>query len=245
MSQVNVAVAFGAGLMSFLSPCVLPLVPGYLSFVAGVSLDELKAGAATASGARGRVLSQTLAFVLGFSLVFVLLGASATTLGALLLDHQVLIGRLAGAVVILFGLHTAGWLRIPFLYQERRASVKNRPAGFVGAFVVGLAFAFGWTPCIGPILASILTLASQEETLGQGVALLGAYSCGLALPFLGAALAFDRLLGLFDRVKRHMRVVEVVSGLLLVFVGILLATGGLTVLGGMMQRLPLLNRLSL
>jgi cytochrome c-type biogenesis protein len=242
---VNVALAFGAGLMSFLSPCVLPLVPGYLSFVAGVSLDELKSGASRSPEARGRVLTQTLAFVLGFAAVFVMLGASATTVGALLLDHQVAISRAAGAIVVLFGLHVAGWVRLPFLYQERRATVRTKPAGFVGAFVVGLAFAFGWTPCIGPILASILTLASQEETLGQGIGLLGAYSAGLALPFLGAALAFDHLLGLFDKVKRHMRAVEIGSGLLLVAVGILLATGGLTLLSGFVQRLPLLNRLSI
>ncbi len=241
VSQINTAVAFGAGLVSFLSPCVLPLVPGYLSFVAGVSMDELKAGADT----RKRVIINTLAFVLGFSLVFIALGASATAIGAFLLAKQRVIAQIAGALVIVFGLHTMGVLRIPFLYREKRAQITNKPAGLAGAFLVGLAFAFGWTPCIGPILASILSLAAAEETLGAGIGLLAVYSLGLGIPFLLTALAFNRFITVFDQVKKHMRAVEIVSGLLLVGVGVLLMTDGLTMLASWFQRIPFLNKLAL
>jgi cytochrome c-type biogenesis protein len=260
MSQINTAVAFGAGLVSFLSPCVLPLVPGYLSFVAGVSMDQLRGaggagvtamegGAAAlsidAGAVRRRVIFNTLAFVLGFSLVFVALGASATAIGAFLLAKQRLIAKIAGVVVILFGLHTMGILRIPFLYQEKRAQVTQKPAGLVGSAVVGIAFAFGWTPCIGPILASILSLAATEETLMAGMGLLVAYSLGLGIPFMLTALAFNQLILVFDKVKRHMRTVEIVSGLLLVAVGGLLITDSLTVLSSWFQRIPGLNKLAL
>ncbi|MBM3271474.1 MAG: cytochrome c biogenesis protein CcdA [Candidatus Sericytochromatia bacterium] len=242
MSQINTAVAFGAGIVSFLSPCVLPLVPGYLSFVAGVSMDQLKG---EGGSARGRVLINTLAFVLGFSLVFILLGASATAVGSFLLAKQRLIAQIAGVVVIVFGLHTMGLIRIPWLYQEKRAQITNKPAGVLGAFLVGLAFAFGWTPCIGPILASILSLAAAEETLGAGIGLLAVYSLGLGIPFLLTALAFDKLITVFDQVKKHMRAVEIVSGLLLVGVGILLMSDGLTKIAAWAQRIPFLNQLAL
>lgn len=254
-NQVTTVVAFGAGVVSFLSPCVLPLVPGYLSFVAGVSTDQIKGfptGTADEGGVtldrsaiRRRVVLNTLAFVLGFSLVFVALGASATAVGSFLLAHQKTIARIAGAVVVLFGLHTMGLLRMPFLYQEKRWHVLQKPAGLAGAFTVGLAFAFGWTPCIGPILAGILALATQEETVTAGIALLSAYSLGLALPFMLTALAFNQLIVVFDRVKRHLRTVEIASGLLLVGVGLLLMTGKLTVIASWAQRIPFLNGLAL
>lgn len=244
MSQINTAVAFGAGLVSFLSPCVLPLVPGYLSFVAGVSMEELR-DAESAAIVRRRVILNTLAFVIGFSAVFVLLGASATAVGAFLLAKQKLIARVAGILVIVFGLHVMGVMRIPLLYQEKRAQLAVKPAGLVGSFLVGLAFAFGWTPCIGPILASILSLAATEETLLAGVGMLAVYSLGLAIPFMVTALAFNQVMVVFDQVKRHMRVVEIASGLLLVGVGILLMTDGLTLIANWAQRIPLLNRLAL
>ncbi len=263
MNHMSVAVALGAGLVSFLSPCVLPLVPGYLSFVAGVSVEELKSGRAVsgaqlvASGGRSgevaapserssggiqqQVLLNTLAFVLGFSLVFIALGASATALGSFLLAKQHLLAEVAGAIVILFGLHTLGLLRIPFLYQEKRAQVTRKPAGIAGSFIVGLAFAFGWTPCIGPVLAGILSLAATQQTLGAGMILLVAYSAGLAIPFLITALAFNRLMGLFDQVKRHMKVVEITSGVLLIGVGALIMTNSLTVISEWAQSLPWLS----
>lgn len=244
MSQINTAVAFGAGLVSFLSPCVLPLVPGYLSFVAGVSMDELR-DAESKAVLRRRVIFNTLAFVLGFSVVFILLGASATAVGAFLLAKQKLIAQVAGAMVIVFGIHVMGIIRIPWLYQEKRAHVAVKPAGLMGSFLVGLAFAFGWTPCIGPILASILSLAAAEETLGAGIGLLAVYSLGLAIPFMITAIAFNQVMVVFDQVKRHMRVVEIVSGLLLVGVGILLMTDGLTIIAAWAQRIPFLNRLAL
>jgi cytochrome c-type biogenesis protein len=248
MSQINIVVAFGAGVVSFLSPCVLPLVPGYLSFVAGVSTDELRGsgGEGVSPGVvRRRVLQSTLAFVLGFSVVFVALGASASAVGAFLLEKQRLIAQLAGVVVIAFGLHVIGILRIPLLYQEKRAQVVAKPAGLAGAFLVGLAFAFGWTPCIGPILAGILTLAATENTLGAGVGLLVSYSLGLAIPFLLTALAFNQLMVVFEQIKRHLRTVEIASGLLLVGVGVLLMTNGLTMLANWFQRIPGLNQLAL
>lgn len=260
MNHMSLAVALGAGLVSFLSPCVLPLVPGYLSFVAGVSIEELKngqqlavasevsegGGVATvtvpqqAPPVQGRVIANTVAFVLGFSLVFVLLGASATALGSFLLAKQHLLAQIAGAVVILFGLHTVGLLKIPFLYQERRAQITRKPAGLVGSFMVGLAFAFGWTPCIGPVLAGILSLAATQQTLGAGIELLVAYSAGLAIPFLLTALAFNRLMAVFDQVKRHMRTVELVSGGLLIGVGALIMTNSLTILSAWAQNIPFL-----
>ncbi|MBU6430527.1 MAG: cytochrome c biogenesis protein CcdA, partial [Cyanobacteria bacterium REEB65] len=180
----------------------------------------------------------------GFSLVFIALGASATAIGAFLLAKQHLIAKIAGTVVIVFGLHTLGVLKIPFLYQEKRVQVAAKPVGLVGSLLVGLAFAFGWTPCIGPILASILSLAATQDTVGAGVGLLTAYSLGLAVPFLVTALAFDRLVRVFGDVKRHMRAVEVVSGLLLIGVGLLIVTSELTAIAGWAQHVPLLGRLS-
>ena len=212
--------------------------------MAGVSLDDLR-DADSASLVRRRVILNTLAFVLGFSVVFVLLGASATAAGAFLLAQQKIIARVAGGMVIVFGLHVMGLVRIPWLYQEKRAQIAVKPAGMAGSFLVGLAFAFGWTPCIGPILASILTLAATEETLGAGIGLLTVYSLGLAIPFMLTALAFNQVMLVFDQVKRHMRAVEIVSGLLLVGVGVLLMTDGLTVIASWAQRIPFLNNLSL
>ncbi|MBM3275291.1 MAG: sulfite exporter TauE/SafE family protein [Candidatus Sericytochromatia bacterium] len=259
MSQINTAVAFGAGLVSFLSPCVLPLVPGYLSFVAGVSMDQLRNTTAAADGAgeggaaaplvntavRRHVVLYTLIFVLGFSLVFIALGAAATAVGTFLLAKQKVIAQIAGVIVILFGLHTMGVFKFAWLYQEKRFQVTLKPAGPIGPFVIGVAFAFGWTPCIGPILASILTLAAAEETVGQGIWLLAVYSLGLGIPFMLTALAFSHLMVVFDKVKQHMRTVEIVSGLLLVGVGILLITNSLTVLSAWFQRIPGLNQLAL
>jgi cytochrome c-type biogenesis protein len=242
MSQISSVVAFGAGLVSFISPCVLPLVPGYLSFVAGVSLGELRNG--DVAEIRQKVLFNTLAFVLGFSAVFIALGASASALGSLLLERQREIAQVAGLVVIVFGLHTMGVLRIPFLYQEKRAQMVSKPAGLVGSFLVGVAFAFGWTPCIGPILASILSLAATEGTFKAGIVLLVAYSLGLALPFLLTALAFNQVVLVFDQLKRHMRMIEILSGSLLIGVGILISTHELDRISAWFQQIPWLNKLA-
>jgi len=240
---VSLATAFLAGLVSFASPCVLPIVPGYLSFISGVNLARFKEELAPAGLAR-RVAVTSLAFVLGFSTVFVALGAAATLVGELLQEHKRALGMVGGVVVIVLGLHTAGVLRLEWLLYEKRAEIRNRPLGLLGAYVVGLAFAFGWTPCIGPILGAILLYASQQETVGQGVVLLLAYSAGLGIPFVLSGLAINGFFAVFSRLRAHMRAVEYVSGALLVGVGLLLVTDRLTVLAQYFSRLfPSLTRI--
>jgi cytochrome c-type biogenesis protein len=224
--NVTLLAAFGAGLLSFISPCVLPLIPGYLSYVSGVSLDEMRAPLAV----RRRVLLTSLAFVLGFSIVFIALGASASALGQFLMSKLTILGRIAGAIVIIFGLHTMGILRIEWLYQEKRVQTNRQPVGFVGAILVGAAFAFGWTPCLGPILAGILAIAAGQDTVGQGVRLLSAYSLGLGVPFFAAALAIDRFFDAFAKIRRHYHKVELVSGALLVVIGVLIFTDRFTII---------------
>jgi cytochrome c-type biogenesis protein len=235
-SSVSIAAAFLAGLVSFVSPCVLPIVPGYLSFISGVNVSQFRAGGAPRDLVR-RVALTSLAFVLGFSTVFVALGAAATYIGSLLQEHKRTLGMIGGIVIIVLGLHTAGVIRIGWLLSEKRASVKSRPLGLLGAYVVGLAFAFGWTPCIGPILGAILLYASQQETVGQGVLLLGAYSAGLGIPFLLAALAVNWFFKVSSGLRRSMRVVEIASGVLLVGIGLLLVTGRLTLIAQYFSRL--------
>ena len=213
--------AFGAGMLSCLSPCVLPLMPGYLSLLSGVSTAELTV--ATRTDTR-RLLRSTLLFVAGFTVVFVALGAAASTVGAALNEHQVGLNQIAGVVVIVMGLVIAGVVSPRVLQRERRLHVSPARLGSLAPPVMGMAFAFGWTPCIGPILASVLTLAATERTLGQGLALLLAYSLGMGVPFVAAGVAFGRLTTAFGWVKRHSRVINLVSGLLLTGFGILLLT---------------------
>lgn len=236
--NVTLLAAFGAGVLSFISPCVLPLIPGYLSYVSGLSLDDLKAGAITTEGAsaaaqsdaRRRVIIASLAFILGFSLVFVSLGASASFVGQFLMSRLTLLGRIAGAIIIIFGLHTMGVFRIEWLYQDTRVQSTRRPAGFFGAILVGIAFAFGWTPCIGPILAGILAIAAAQDTVGDGVRLLSAYSLGLGVPFFATALAINRFFAAVARIRRYYHAIEVVSGALLVVIGVLIFTNKFTII---------------
>jgi cytochrome c-type biogenesis protein len=227
-SSVSFVGSFVAGLLSFISPCVLPIVPGYLSFISGVNVAQLKGE--TPAGLTRRVAVTSVAFVLGFSTVFVALGAAATLVGYYLQHYKRTLGMVGGVVIIILGLHTAGILPIKWLLYEKRADVKTRPLGLIGAYVVGLAFAFGWTPCIGPILGAILVYASQQETVAQGVLLLVAYSLGLGIPFILSGLAVNGFFAAFGRLRRHMRIVEYVAGALLVGVGLLLVTNRLTVL---------------
>ena len=233
--NVTLLAAFAAGLLSFISPCVLPLIPGYLSFISGLSLDEMRgsvpvaaSGAAVAVAAppqaRRRVLMASLAFILGFSIVFVTLGAAASAIGQFLLQRLPLLNRVAGAIIIVFGLHTMGVLRIEWLYQEKRVQTQRKPAGVLGTMLVGIAFAFGWTPCIGPILAGIMAVAGSKETVGEGVRLLAVYSMGLGVPFFASALAVNRFFGALSRIRRHYRTIEMVSGVLLVLIGLLIFT---------------------
>ena len=241
--SVSLFGALLAGLISFISPCVLPIVPGYLSFISGVNMAELKDGERPAGLAR-RVGITSLFFVLGFSTVFVALGAAATMVGYYLQQYKRELGMIGGVVIIILGLHTAGILPIKWLLYEKRAEVKTRPLGLIGAYVVGLAFAFGWTPCIGPILGAILLYASQQATVSEGVLLLMAYSAGLGIPFVLSGLAINGFFAAFGRIRRHMKVVEYVSGALLVGVGLLLVTDRLAVLAQYFSKLfPSLTRI--
>lgn len=228
-------------MLSFLSPCVLPLVPSYLGFITGVSLEELERG-----GRRRQVMVNAALFVAGFSLIFLLLGASATLLGQLLLRYQMWISRVGGVLIVLFGLHLLGVLRVGWLLRERRLHIESRPAGYVGAGLAGVIFGAGWTPCIGPVLGAILTYASARATLGGGLLLLGSYSLGLAVPFLLAALATGSFLATSRRLRRLLPVLERVAGAILIVAGILLASGTFPALSGYFARLTpefLLERL--
>jgi cytochrome c-type biogenesis protein len=227
MDNVSVLYAFGAGLVSFLSPCVLPLVPGYISIISGSSLDQLKAQERNTSLFR-TVLMNSIMFIIGFSATFIMLGATATWIGQLLLSRMRLLGQLAGLVLIVFGIHLTGIVKISFLYRDKRFHNVEKPRGLLGALVLGLAFAFGWTPCIGPILASIMAIASTKETVGQGMFLLAVYSAGLGIPFLLTSVALNKFLAFYGRFKKHFRAVEVASGALVIVVGVLILTGSLT-----------------
>jgi cytochrome c-type biogenesis protein len=222
-------VAFAAGLLSFLSPCVLPLVPSYIGFLTGMTLPEV-------TGRRRSALVHAILFVAGFSLIFILLGASATALGRALNQYQVWIQRVGGVLIIGFGLVCLGVVRADFLMRERRVQMEDRPVGFLGSMLVGMAFAAGWTPCIGPVLGAILGLAATSSDLARGTLLLVAYSAGLAVPFLLAALALESFLRWFQRFRRYLPWVMRVSGALLVFVGILMVTGEFTRLAGWLQQ---------
>lgn len=226
--DISYAGAAGAGLISFLSPCVLPLVPAYLSYMAGTTLDRMldDTGEAQAATTR-RVFVSALAFVIGFSTVFIAMGASASALNRLILENIDIIGKIAGAVIVLFGLHYMGLLKIPLLYREARFHTKEASGGLVGAYLLGLAFAFGWTPCVGPILATILTVAASREELGYGISLLATYALGLGIPFLLAALAVKPFMRFMQRFRRHLRKVEFGAGALLVLTGILIFTNSL------------------
>ncbi|HEY8548501.1 MAG TPA: cytochrome c biogenesis protein CcdA [Vicinamibacterales bacterium] len=229
--DVSLLAAFIAGILSFISPCVLPLVPGYLSFVSGVSLDQFRTPGPNPelAGATRRVFTASLAFVVGFSIVFVILGAAASSLGKLVYSQYGVLSKVAGTLVILFGLHTMGVLRIPWLYREARVETR-KPAGLLGALLVGFAFAFAWTPCIGPILGAILALASQEETVSTGMLLLAVYSAGLGIPFLATSLAVNRFFEAFKRIRKHYKTIEVGAGLLMVTIGVLILTNQFTLI---------------
>ena len=226
--SLGVLVAFSAGLFSFLSPCVLPLFPSYLSFITGMSVDRL-AGEVNAA-ARTRVLLHSLAFILGFSVVFVSLGASFSAAGQFLLDYRDWIRIGGGVLIVIFGLYIAGALRIGILGRTQQLQIRSKPAGLLGSFLVGLTFAIGWTPCVGPILGSILTLASNDKTVGQGVTLLLSYSAGLGLPFLVSSIALGVFLRFFRRYRPFIPAVERAAGVLLVIVGVLVATNYYVVL---------------
>jgi len=238
--------ALGAGALSFLSPCVLPLVPPYLCYMAGVSVDDFRAegGSATVSRARGALLTASACFVLGFSTVFVALGAGASTIGQLLRTWQEPLAMVAGVLIILMGLNFLGILRIPLFSREARFQSQGKPASNLAAYLMGLAFAFGWTPCIGPVLGPILTLAGGRETVGEGAALLAVYSLGLGIPFLIAALFSGAFMRFLQKFRVHLGKVEKAIGALLVVAGVLFLTGGVqTASYWLLERFPVLGQL--
>jgi cytochrome c-type biogenesis protein len=226
--SVGLAVAFVAGVLSFLSPCVLPLVPSYVSFITGLSLEEL-------GERRWAAFTHALLFVSGFTLIFLLLGASATQVGRFLNYNQVWLERVGGLLIIFFGLYLLGVIRWGSLARERRVHLQDKPVGYLGSVLVGIAFGAGWTPCIGPILGSILMYTGVQSTLGQGLLLLLAYSLGLAVPFLLAAVAVEKFIDWFKKFRAYIPLTTKIAGGILVFVGILLVTGYFTLLAGWLQ----------
>jgi len=226
-----------AGLLSFLSPCVLPLVPPYLCFLGGTTFDQLTGEDETPSRVYTTVVMSSVAFVLGFTTVFVILGATATAAGQLLAANLPLLAKIAGVVIIIAGLHFLGVIHLPILHREARYHADSRPAGLVGAYVIGLAFAFGWTPCIGPVLGAILAVAAGEDSVRQGVSLLFVYSLGLGIPFIIAAIAIRPFLNTMQRFRRHLATVEKVLGGFLVLTGILFLTDAMTLISSWMLEL--------
>ncbi len=227
--DISVLIAFSAGLLSFVSPCVLPLVPSYITYITGVSFKDLSEG-----GSKGRLrwltVSHSLLFISGFSLIFILMGASASYLGQVLVQYQSWIMKAGGILIIILGIHFTGLITIPFLQMEKRFELNQKPLGYVGSFLVGIVFAAGWTPCVGPILSTILLYASTTKSFTTGIMLLAFYSMGLGLPFFLASLAFNSFLSAFEKVKRYMRVIMIVSGVFLIIIGILFLTDLFTTL---------------
>ncbi len=221
--QISGMIAFSAGFLSFVSPCVLPLVPSYITYITGASFKELT-DLKAASKLRWAAIFHSLFFIMGFSLVFILMGASASYLGQLLAEYQNWIMKAGGVLIILLGIHFTGVINIPFLQVEKRFEMRKKPLGYAGSFLVGIAFAAGWTPCIGPILSTILIYASTTKNFATGILLLTYYSIGLGIPFFLSSLAFNSFLSAFDVIKRYMRVINVVSGLFLIGIGILFLT---------------------
>ena len=224
--MLSILIAFSAGILSFISPCVLPVVPPYLAFISGVSFSELN----SRQGNRNQVVYSALFFFLGLSFVFLVLGFTVSTLGRFFLQNQVLFGQIAGGIIIIFGLHFLGLFRIPILDREFRFNLRNKGGKSVSAFVLGRAFAFGWVPCIGPQLGAILSLAAQESSVVKGTFLLGVYAMGLGLPFVLAAFFINRFIDFSNRIKKHFRLIEIIIGTILIAVGGLLLTNRFTVI---------------
>lgn len=224
MKEITLFVAFSAGLLSFLSPCLLPLVPLYLSYISGLSIDELSCAESKKKALR-RVLVSTIFFVLGFSSFFLLLGVGATWISSLILGHQRILNLILGIVIIIFGLHRLGVFKIGFLAVEKRFYLKKVPENFLGPFLLGFLLFLGWMPCIGPILGTILSVAATKEQFMDGLILLGFYSLGLSLPFILTSIALSRFLSSLEKIKRYFRLISVISGTIIIGVGILMTTG--------------------
>lgn len=227
--EISLIGAFVAGLLSFLSPCVLPLVPSFLTYLTGLTFADLQEEHPTHL-VRKRIILHSLLFITGFTIIFVLLGASATLLGSFLRENMSVMRKVGAVLIILFGLHISGLLPINLLLGEKRINIRHKPAGYFGSVLVGITFAAGWTPCIGPILASILMVAAAEKTVYRGILLLLVYSLGLGIPFFLSALATHRFLTLFNRFKKHIRLFEIITGIMLLVVGLLIFFDKLTML---------------
>lgn len=226
--NVSLMIAFTAGLLSFVSPCVLPLIPSYVTYISGVSLEKLTVG--DDKGARWGTFFHSIAFVAGFSLIFIMLGASATMLGQFMAKNQVIMRKIGGVIVVALGVHFTGIINFGFLQQYKKMEFATKPVGYLGSILVGMVFAAGWTPCIGPILASILLYASTSETMGKGIGLLAAYSLGLGIPFILSAIAINRFFRFFNGIKKYMRGISIISGVFLIIIGILIYTNYLTII---------------
>ena len=237
--ELSLLIVFAAGLLSFLSPCVVPLIPGYIAFVSGISVDEITSRDSSGRKMASAMLSSVM-FVLGFSFVFVILGASATWMGGFLVQRLPLLTSIAGAVIIFFGLQQIGLFKLGFLLSTKQIDLPAEKLGLFKAPLLGAAFAFGWTPCVGPILAAILTYAATMETVGKGVMLLAIYSAGLGIPFLLTTLAMSGFFRFFSKIKKYLNLIQKFSGALLVLLGVLMITGKMTL---MMSKLRFLNRL--
>ena len=232
---VSVFTAFAAGFLSFLSPCVLPLIPSYISYISGITFSDLTQETLPK---RIKVITAThsLLFIAGFTIVFVLLGLSFTFAGGLLSQHREIVRKIGGVVMVIFGLSIAGIINLPFLQKEKKVEVKSKPAGYLGSIIIGATFALGWTPCVGPLLASILLLSSTEGELVKGVSLLLAYSLGLALPFFISSILINNFLAYFKALKKYLRVISIVTGIFLVAVGIMIFFNSFGAIAGWLER---------
>jgi cytochrome c-type biogenesis protein len=229
MMEITYFGALIAGLLSFVSPCVLPLIPAYISFLGGASLNQLTGeNGSIDTATQRRVFYSAFAFVMGFSTIFISLGATATAVSTLIAQHSLLLSQIAGTIIVIFGLHYMGIFRISFLNFEKRFHLEQKPAGLIGSYILGLAFAFGWTPCVGPILASVLMVAASGETIFYGISLLTVYTAGLGIPFLIAAFAIKPFMVFLSRFKKQMRKIELTIGVLLILTGIAIFTGNLS-----------------
>ncbi|MCP9449706.1 MAG: cytochrome c biogenesis protein CcdA [Nitrospira sp.] len=235
LPQISFLAAFSAGLLSFVSPCVLPLVPSYISYITGLSVEQLMDVSAREKFKKSIVLN-SLSFIAGFSAVFIAFGASASFLGQVLIAYQDYIRRIGGVLIVIFGLYLLGILNLNFLKTEHRYQFRSRPAGYAGSFLVGVAFAAGWTPCVGPVLGSILLYASTSDSLVSGIVLLTCYSLGLGLPLFLTALGVDRFLAYFKEVRAYLWGVSTVSGILLIVVGVLIYANSLTMVTSFLER---------
>ncbi len=234
--SVGFAAAFIAGFLSFLSPCVLPLIPSYISYITGITFGEL-----TREAPPGRIrfltAAHSLIFILGFTLVFMLLGLSLTFAGGLILQHRQVISKVGGVIIIIFGLSITGVINLAFLQKEKKIEIKSKPVGYFGSFLIGSTFALGWTPCVGPLLASILLLSSTEKDIVRGAMLLLSYSLGLALPFFFSSILINNFLAYFKAIKKYLRVISVITGIFLIIVGVLIFTNSFGALAGWFEGL--------